>query len=306
MPDHAFTYSLVANEVSDDLDQSMSFAVTHGMSALELDTVWGVPIETTDAEAHARVRDALQRAGLAAAMVLSPAFKSLRLADADPDDLASLPGWREHLDQLTAAMDFAVAVGCPRVRLFTGRRDVGGDNPSPRLPDGGGLPAARLDAIRAILLDAAGRAENLGLTLCVENVRSCFGNTGRNTAAILAAVDHPSVRTIWDPANDFVSGGDDFRAGYEAVKPWMVHVHAKDATVVDPATGLTAWTAIGQGDLDWPAQIRALLDDGYSGHISLETHWHPEGRSRAQNSHDSFTGLRQAVQAAAAIRPPHP
>ena len=300
MPDHAFTYSLVANEVSDDLDQSMSFAVTHGMSALELDTVWGVPIETTDAEAHARVRDALQRAGLAAAMVLSPAFKSLRLADADPDDLASLPGWREHLDQLTAAMDFAVAVGCPRVRLFTGRRDVGGDNPSPRLPDGGGLPAARLDAIRAILLDAAGRAENLGLTLCVENVRSCFGNSGRNTAAILAAVDHPSVRTIWDPANDFVSGGDDFRAGYEAVKPWMAHVHAKDATVVDASTGLTAWTAIGQGDLDWPAQIRALLDDGYDGRISLETHWHPEGRSRAQNSHDSFTGLRRAVQAAAA------
>ena len=300
MPDHAFTYSLVANEVSDDLDQSMSFAVTHGMSALELDTVWGVPIETTDAETHARVRDALQRAGLAAAMVLSPAFKALRLAGADPDKIESLPGWREHLDQLTAAMDFAVAVGCPRVRLFTGRRDVGGDNPSPRLPDGGGLPAARLDAIRAILLDAAGRAENLGLTLCVENVRSCFGNSGRNTAAILAAVDHPSVRTIWDPANDFVSGGDDFRAGYEAVKPWMVHVHAKDATVVDPATGLTAWTAIGQGDLDWPAQIRALLDDGYAGHISLETHWHPEGRSRAQNSHDSFTGLRRAVQAAAA------
>ena len=166
-----------------------------------------------------------------------PAFKSLRLADADPDDLASLPGWREHLDQLTAAMDFAVAVGCPRVRLFTGRRDVGGDNPSPRLPDGGGLPAARLDAIRAILLDAARRAEDLGLTLCVENVRSCFGNTGRNTAAILAAVDHPSVRTIWDPANDFVSGGDDFRAGYEAVKPWMVHVHAKDATVVDRVHG---------------------------------------------------------------------
>ena len=300
MSDQTFTYSLVANEVSDDLDKSMSFAVTHGMSALELDTAWGVPIETADADARARVRDALRQAGLEATMVLSPAFKALRLADADPGNLASLPGWREHLDLLTAAMDFAAAIGCPRVRLFTGRRDVGGDNPSPRLPDGGGLSAERLDAIRAILLDAAGRADDLGLTLCVENVRSCFGNTGPNTAAILAAVDHASVRAIWDPANDFVSGGESFRAGYEAVKPWMVHVHAKDATVVDPATGLTAWTAIGQGDLDWPAQIRALLDDGYSGRISLETHWHPEGRSRAQNSHDSFTGLRGAVQAAAA------
>ena len=302
MPDHSFTYSLVVNEVSDDLDKSMSFARTHGMSALELDTVWGVPIETAGADDHARVREALQGAGLEPAMVLSPAFKALRLAAADPDHIESLSGWHEHMDQLEAAMDFAAAIGCPRVRLFTGRRDVGGDNPSPRLPDGGGLPAARLAAIRAILLDAARRAEDLGLTLCVENVRSCFGNTGVNTAAILAAVDHPAVRAIWDPANDFVSGGEDFRAGYAAVKPWMVHVHAKDATVVDPATGLTAWTAIGQGDLDWPAQIRALLDDGYSGHISLETHWHPEGRSRAQNSHDSFVGLRRAVQMATARR----
>ena len=300
MSDQTFTYSLVANEVSDDLDQATAFAVTHGMSALELDTAWGVPIETADADARARVRGALRQAGLEATMVLSPAFKALRLADADPGNLASLPGWREHLDLLTAAMDFAAVIGCPRVRLFTGRRDVGGDNPSLRLPDGGGLSAERLDAIRAILLDAAGRAEDLGLTLCVENVRSCFGNTGPNTAAILAAVDHASVRAIWDPANDFVSGGEGFRVGYEAVKPWMVHVHAKDATVVDPATGLTAWTAIGQGDLDWPAQIRVLQNDGYCGRISLETHWHPEGRSREQNSHDSFAGLRGVVQAAAA------
>ena len=112
----------------------------------------------------------------------------------------------------------------------------------------------------------------------MENVRSCFGNTGPNTAAILATVDHASVRAIWDPANDFVSGGEGFRAGYDAVKPWMVHVHAKDATVVDPATGLTAWTAIGQGDLDWPAQIRALLDDGYSAAASA---WKPTGIPKA-------------------------
>jgi len=302
MPSPSFTYSLVVNEVSDDLDTSMSFARAHGMSALELDTAWGVPIETADADDRARVREALQGAGLEPAMVLSPAFKALRLADADPEDIAALDGWREHLGELEAAMDFASAIGCPRVRLFTGRRDVGGDNPSPRLPDGGGLPAERLAAIRAILLDAARRADALGLTLCVENVRSCFGNTGVNTATILAAVDHPNVRAIWDPANDFVSGGEDFRPGYEATKPWMVHVHAKDATEVDAATGLTAWTAIGAGSLDWTAQMRALLDDGYSGHISLETHWHPEGRSRAQNSHDSFMGLRRAVQAAAAVQ----
>ncbi len=299
MTDLPFSFSLVDNEVSDDLNKSVAFAVDHGMRAIEVMSLWGVAFEDASHDMRLRAKGDLERSGIEPAMILSPAFKALRIDQAGPEPVTSIPGWREHMDLLEAAMETAVAIGCPRVRLFTCRLDSGGENPSPRLPDGGELPAKRVDVIRSILLDAARRAADLGLTLCVENVRSCFGNSGRNAATILAAVDHPAVRAIWDPANDYVAGGDSFRTGYEAVMPWMVHVHAKDATVLDATTGLTDWTAIGQGDLDWPGQLLALADDGYSGHISLETHWHPEGRSRARNSHDSFQGLLTAAKSAA-------
>lgn len=296
MADAPFLFSLVADEVSDDLDEALAFAVDHDMTAIELTSLWGTPFEAATDALRSQARAALRRSDIRSAMVLSPAFKTLVIADVDTQPIASIPGWSDHVRLLESAMVTAVALDCPYVRVFTCRLDTGGQNPSPRLPGGGTFPPQRLEIISSILRDAANRANDLGLTVCVENVRSCFGNTGRNTAAILSAVDHPAVRTIWDPANDFVAGGTEFREGYEAVKPWIVHVHAKDAVVRIATTGLTEWTAIGRGALDWPGQLRALVDDGYPGLVSLETHWHPDGCSKSKSSHESFEGLLAALR----------
>ena len=101
------------------------------------------------------------------------------------------------------------------------------------------------------------------VTLGLENVRSCWGNSGHNAARILAAVDHPRLRAIWDPGNDFVSGGVPYPDGYRAILPYLLHVHVKDAAVVDDATGLTSWAPIGSGSVDYAGQVDALRRDGY-------------------------------------------
>jgi sugar phosphate isomerase/epimerase len=39
------------------------------------------------------------------------------------------------------------------------------------------------------------------------------------------------------------------------------------------------WTAVGAGEFDNVAQIRALRKDGYKGSFTLETHWRdPKGK----------------------------
>ena len=45
--------------------------------------------------------------------------------------------------------------------------------------------------------------------------------------------------------------------GYRAVLPYLLHVHVKDAAVVDDATGLTRWAPIGSGAVDYAGQIDA-------------------------------------------------
>src|SRR5205814_9546365 len=95
---------------------------------------------------------------------------------------------------------------------------------------------------------------------------------------------------------DFVSGGVPYPDGYEAVRPRMLHVHVKDARVVDATTGLTRWEAIGEGEVDYQGQIRALLEDEYAGVVSLETHWRPSGSTPEAASRRSFDGLLTLVR----------
>jgi len=65
--------------------------------------------------------------------------------------------------------------------------------------------------------------------------------------------------------------------------------------MVDMATGLTSWEAIGRGELDFEGLLQALIVDGYAGAVSLETHWHPEGQTREANSRESSIGLLEAL-----------
>ena len=60
------------------------------------------------------------------------------------------------------------------------------------------------------------------------------------------------------------------------MKPWVIHVHLKDA-VKDPAAPDGArCVPIGDGGyIDFAGQFRALAEMGYAGACSLETHWRP-------------------------------
>jgi sugar phosphate isomerase/epimerase len=152
-----------------------------------------------------------------------------------------------------------------------------------------------LDRIAAGLRIACDVAAAAGVTLALENVRSCWGNTGLNTRRILDAVGSPYLKALWDPGNDYVSGGVPYPEGYEAVKPSIAHVHVKDARVLDPATGLTAWECIGAGETRLAEQMAALVRDRYNGAVSLETHWRAPDADAALSSRRSFAGLCQIL-----------
>ncbi len=58
------------------------------------------------------------------------------------------------------------------------------------------------------------------------------------------------------------------------MKPYLVHVHLKDAVPREDAE--PQLVPVGEGGyIDYPAQLQALVDMGYEGACSLETHWRP-------------------------------
>ena len=50
----------------------------------------------------------------------------------------------------------------------------------------------------------------------------------------------------------------------------MIHAHLKDAAR-DPKTGEMDSVEVGTGIIDWQGQLQAFIDDGYQGHLTLET-----------------------------------
>ena len=129
----------------------------------------------------------------------------------------------------------------------------------------------------------------------LENEHACNVGTGAEAARMLAAVDHPALGLIWDPANASILGETPYPDGYETLPhARIVHVHAKDCVVQGHTP---TWGPLGEMALDWKGQVAALVRDGYAGAISLETHWRGPDGNRLEASTICGRNLRALVSA---------
>lgn len=290
------TLSVVSDEIDQDLANACAVAAELGIDAVELNSLWDAPSDQLSADQVRQVCQLVDRYGLHVSAVSVAAFKAIELSK-EPD-LAASSTFQEHMGMIERAAHVADALGdrmlSRSVRVFSFRREPmqGLGNPWPILPDGGGVPATFLPRIVEGLSLAGDLAKRLGVRLLIENVRSCWGNSGENTAAILKALNRPEYGAIWDIANDYVSCGQPWSVGYNATLPWSEAVHWKDATVLDWASGLTAWKAIGEGAIDVAGQAQALASRPLPGPIVLETHWRGDGMTKEASSRHSFQGLK--------------
>jgi sugar phosphate isomerase/epimerase len=291
-----FSFGVVTDEIDDDLPRALLVARELGMTHVELNSISGKSVTDLSFDDVRRAQSLLVEQGRRVSAVSTPAFKAVLLDDVPRGGLKHHADFQKHLEICEKGLKLAVQFDAPFVRIFSFRKSgmAGLGNPSPRLPAGGEIPDEYLERIVEGLRIACDLATKAEKTLVLENVRSCWGNTGENAARIIEAVNAPHLKAIWDPGNSYVSGGDPM-AGYEVVKPHTVHVHVKDAAVRDAATGQTSWECIGCGEIAYREQFAALLRDGYSGVICLETHWRGEGLSKEESSRQSFAGMMKIL-----------
>lgn len=293
----AFQLGAISDEINADLESALKVMKEFDMEYVEFNTAWGKKVENwTDADVKKAIQ--LIKAYDFKVSMVSPLFlKVCRIDQVEKAKVADSPQFREHIKMLRRSIEIAEACGAKLVRTYSFRwpHMVGLGNPSPILPSGGQIDGDTMDKIREGLCIACDIAKEASMTLGFENVRSCYGNSGQNTREIVEAVNSPVLKVVWDPGNSYVSSATAYPEGYEAVKPFIVHLHLKDAKIIDREVGLTSWEAIGAGEVDYVGQMRALIEDGYDGLASLETHWHPEEMSREESSRISLAGLMQII-----------
>lgn len=127
------------------------------------------------------------------------------------------------------------------------------------------------EKVIAIFQQVAKMAQNEGLTVAVENEPGFWCDSGSGTARILEKVNSPYFKANWDPANAAGTTETPFPDGYETLKKWIVNVHIKDTK----KSALLKCFPVGEGIIDWPGQIKALLKDKPVEHVTIETHCLP-------------------------------
>jgi sugar phosphate isomerase/epimerase len=116
-------------------------------------------------------------------------------------------------DAFASALETAVALGAPNVRVWAGRRGV----PS------AAVSAEERDRVAAALREFTDRAASGGVTVSLEYHRETLTDGLASTLDLLQRVDRRNLFTYWQPR----PGLDSREAAAElrALRPWLSHLH---------------------------------------------------------------------------------
>ncbi|HEU0140760.1 MAG TPA: sugar phosphate isomerase/epimerase family protein [Bryobacteraceae bacterium] len=280
--DPKFRIAAITDEYSPDLDTALKPMVETGMKGAELRVLGGKNImDLSDAELDDAIRR-IHAVGLEIISIASPILKCVLPNSPEIDSrfqhdiFASKHTFDDQPRLAERAFEIAGKTGAGIIRVFSFWRTV--------------EPDKCFDAVVNSLGELAEKASKHGVVIGLENEHACNISTAAESARVLKAVDHPNLKLVWDPANAYVSGEVPFPDGYRLLPvDRIAHVHAKDCHMEGHKP---IWGPLGTRSVDWKGQIKALLDDGYKGWLSLETHWQGPNNDKFQASYISGWNLR--------------
>jgi sugar phosphate isomerase/epimerase len=240
-------------------------AVLLGFSAIE----WGTgPEEAVDGAAlGAEVRELYTQAGLHCSG-LSVQDRAVTLATPK---------------RAVAAVELAVALGAPYVRLFAPRYQGGSlERQQKRIRDG-------LDYLVDI-------ASPHGLALLVETSPGTLAPTPDSALALIERHAPAAVGVLYDPGNMIIEGHVQPRLAVARLHDYLLHVHVKNV-VWSRRGGPWRWgyARLAGGMADWPAILQALATAGYRGRFSID---HLPGRPTRNLLRDESETFSQLLQRA--------
>ena len=162
------------------------------------------------------------------------------------------------LDDLKQAIPRMHRLNTPFIRVMSYPNDS--DSPLSE-------PEWRDEAIRR-MKELAKIAEDGGITMAHENCSGWGGLSAENSNILLAEVNSPALKVVFDTGNP-VCYGQDAWDYYQAVYDDIVYVHIKDAIRENDED---TYTYCGEGNGYVREIVGDLLKKGYDGGFSIEPH----------------------------------
>jgi sugar phosphate isomerase/epimerase len=267
---------ITTDEIDDDVQKAAQFLRDHNLKWAEVRNIWG-PYNTDQPVEKVREAAKIFDENGVRVSILDTGFFKIPLPPDTPEGQKRLEAQWKILD---AALERARVFGTRKIRVFTFMLGKG-ETPS----------AASYARIDDLIREAARRAK--GFQLAVENIGGGHVWSGVQSGGFLKRVKEDNVGLCWDPNNAAESGETPFPDGYRALDVKRIfHVHVRDFKHQD---GKVVWTAVGAGEFDNVAHIRALLRDGYKETFTLETHWR-DPKGKLFSTETSLAGLMKVIE----------
>jgi len=239
-----FKLGVITDEVTQDIFEAAEFCKKHGLECMEVRSVNDhSPFDFTDQDI-ADINAAAKKYDLSVCAISAPLFKC------DFDDAAAIAS---HIENFEKCAMRANQIGAKMIRGFD-------------FWDSGVSLEKRAEKYKNI----AQICQKYDIICVIEADPSVHSNTPHKTAELVKAIDSPYIKVLFDPGNEVWVNEKASDDAYMAVKPYLAHIHIKDADIID---GKPDGVKIGAGLVDYKTLFARLIDDEYCGNVMLETHY---------------------------------
>lgn len=171
--------------------------------------------------------------------------------------------WPTYRAEVEASLGVARRLGCDRLMVLTDELQPDG---SARPARAALTPAAKRASVVRGLRELGPLAEAAGVTLLLEPLNTRLDHPGyflegaREGFALVAEVDHPRIRLLYDAYHMQIMEGDVTRTLLQHL-PLVGHIHAAD---------VPGRHEPGTGELHYGNILRAVAEAGYAGSVGFE------------------------------------
>ncbi len=240
--------ALITDEITQDFNESLAFAIEHKLSALEFRSMDDKAIHLIDDKTLREWKEKLDENNIKTCCIAGSFYKCEPLEHLIEDELAKLERLCEQADILDTKY----------IRGFAFFASDSGAMSAKEIAPYFKKPIEILEKYDKVLLLEADPSVNTP--------------THAALAECLKEIQNERVAAIFDPGNSIyaIPPEKPYPTAYEAIKPFIKHIHIKDSI---HAQSDSYCVKVGTGEVDYENLLKAILSDGYSGYFSMETHY---------------------------------
>ena len=245
-----FKKGVITDEISQDFNSSVELALKYSMDGIEIRSVWDKDPHELDKNDIEAIKKVIKSTKLEVCGISAPFFKC---------DLDNENEYGIHIEILEKCIELAEKLKTKIIRGFTFWNKGDFDKNFEKIISKYEKPVKML--------------EKAGMTLVLEMDPSVYATNASKVRRVIENINSPHVKALWDPGNEIFDPEDEvpYPYGYNVIKPYMAHMHLKDAKKLE--NGKATSVPIGEGQVDYDGQFKALIADKYDGFVVLETHY---------------------------------